>query len=230
MASGPWRDRDIPTRMGSTLMRSNVVSLRLLRPAFVVFFMAIVVMAPGARAQSAQDASAMVSGLADRALKLLGDKSISQTKREADFRILFTENFHVRSIGVFVLGRHWRRATPVQRKAYLRVFERFIVKIYTVRLGQYAGEQFKVLKSVGPDDRGVYLVDSEINRPEKTNISLSWTIRRAKAGLRVVDIVIENLSMAQTQREDFAAIIRRRGSIDGLIAALEEKMKKLEKS
>ena len=207
-----------------------MVSLRSLRPVFVLFFMAIVVMAPGARAQSAQDASAMVSSLANRALQILGDKSIPLAEREANCRVLFTENFHNRSIGVFVLGRHWRRATPAQRKAYLNVFERFIVKTYTVRLRQYTGEKFKIIRAMGPDERGVYLVDSEINRPDRNKISLSWTLRRAKAGLRVVDIVIQNLSMAQTQREDFAAIIRRRGSIDGLISALEEKMKKLDKS
>jgi len=216
--------------MGGRLKRSDMVSLRSLRPVFVLFFMAIVVMAPGARAQSAQDASAMVSSLANRALQILGDKSIPLAEREANFRVLFTENFHIRSIGVFVLGRHWRRATPAQRKAYLDVFERFIVKTYTVRLRQYTGEKFKIIRAMGPDERGVYLVDSEINRPDRNKISLSWTLRRAKAGLRVVDIVIQNLSMAQTQREDFAAIIRRRGSIDGLISALEEKMKKLDKS
>ena len=203
--------------------------LRTLRPVFVLFFVAVLVMAPGTRAESAQDAGAMISNLANRALQILGDKSIPPAKREANFRVLFAQNFHIRSIGVFVLGRHWRQATPAQRKAYLDVFERFIVKTYTVRLSQYAGEKFKVVKAMGPDDRGVYLVDSVINRPDRANISLSWTIRRAKAGLRVVDIVIENLSMAQTQREDFAAIIRKRGSIDGLIAALREKMKKLDK-
>lgn len=203
--------------------------LRTLRPVFVLFFVAVLVMAPGTRAESAQDASAMISNLANRALQILGDKSIPPAKREAKFRVLFAQNFHIRSIGVFVLGRHWRQATPAQRKAYLDVFERFIVKTYTVRLSQYAGENFKVVKVMGPDDRGVYLVDSVINRPDRAKISLSWTIRRAKVGLRVVDIVIENLSMAQTQREDFAAIIRKRGSIDGLIDALREKMKKLNK-
>jgi phospholipid transport system substrate-binding protein len=206
------------------------VILRSLRPIFVLFFMAPVFVVPGARAESAQEASTMVSNLANRALLILGDKSIPLAKREAKFRVLFAENFHIRSIGVFVLGRNWRRATPPQRKAYLEVFERFIVKTYTVRLSQYAGEKFRVTKAVGPDDRGVYLVDSVIERPGKSKISLSWIIRRAKAGLRVVDIVIENLSMAQTQREDFAAIIRKRGSIGGLIAALREKMKKLNKS
>ncbi len=204
--------------------------LRSLRPVFVLFFMAIVVAAPGARAESAQEASSMISKLANRALEILGNKTIPLAKREAKFRVLFEKNFHIRSIGVFVLGRNWRRATPAQRKAYLDVFELFIVKTYTVRLSQYAGEKFKIVKAVGPDDRGVYMVDSEIQRPGKTKISLSWVIRRAKAGLRVVDIVIENLSMAQTQREDFAAIIRKRGSIDGLISALKEKMKKLDKS
>ena len=207
-----------------------MLELRYLRSAILAFVMAVMVIAPGAHAESAKDASVMVGSLADRALTILGNKAVTRTKREAEFRILFKKNFHVRSIGVFVLGRHWRRATPAQRKAYLNVFERFIVKTYTVRLSQYAGEKFKIIKSTGPDDRGVYLVDSVINRPGKSSISLSWTIRRAKAGLRVVDIVIENLSMAQTQRDDFAGIIRTRGSIDGLIAALEEKMKKLEKS
>lgn len=216
--------------MGGILMRSEIVILRSLRPVFGLFFMALVVMAPGTQAESAEDASAMVSNLANQALQILGDTSIPLARREAKFRVLFANNFHIRSIGVFVLGRHWRRATPAQRNAYLEVFERFIVKTYTVRLSQYAGEKFKIVKSMGPDDRGVYLVDSVINRPGKTKISLSWTIRRAKAGLRVVDIVIENLSMAQTQREDFAAIIRKRGSIDGLITALREKMEKLDKS
>ena len=205
------------------------MNLRSLRPVFVLFFVAVVVMAQGTRAESAQDASAMISNLANQALQILGDKSIPSAKREAKFRVLFAQNFHIRSIGVFVLGRHWRQATPAQRKAYLDVFERFIVKTYTVRLSQYAGEKFEVVKAMGPDDRGVYLVDSVINRPDRAKISLSWTIRRAKVGLRVVDIVIENLSMAQTQREDFAAIIRKRGSIDGLIDALREKMKKLNK-
>lgn len=204
--------------------------LRSLRPVFVLFFVAAMFMAPVTRAESAEDAGEMVRNLANQALQILGDKSIPLARREAKFSVLFAKNFHIRSIGVFVLGRHWRRATPAQRKAYLGVFERFIVKTYTVRLRKYAGEKFKIVKSVGPDDRGVYLVDSEINRPGKSKISLSWTIRRARAGLRVVDIVIENLSMAQTQREDFAAIIRNRGSLDGLIAALREKMEKLDKS
>ena len=79
----------------------------------------------------------------------------------------------------------------------------------------------------GPDG-GAYSVDSVILQPGRPSIPLRWSIRKAKAGLKIVDVVIENLSMAQTQRADFAAILRQRGSIKGLIAALEEKMKSLD--
>ena len=202
--------------------------LRLLRPVLFILLIAVLGAAPGARAESAADARAMVEKLANRALTVLADKKMTRPAREAEFARLFRTNFHVPSIGVFVLGRHWRRATPAQRKAYLKVFETFIVKTYTVRLTKYAGEKFKVLKAAGPDGRGVYTVDSQIQQPQKSPIPLNWVIRRAKAGLRVVDIVIENLSMAQTQRDDFAAIIRRNGgSIDGLIKALKQKNKTL---
>lgn len=181
-----------------------------------------------ALAQSAAEAQALVQRLADRALEILADKSLTKSDREAQFAKLFTDNFHTRSIGIFVLGRYWRRATPEQRKTYLAIFKRFIVKTYTVRLSQYAGEKFRVRRASGPDN-GAYIVESEILQPSRPSIPLRWSIRRASSGLKIVDVVIENLSMAQTQRADFAAILRRRGSVDGLIKALEEKMASLDR-
>ena len=200
----------------------------MLRSALVVLLLVVAAPPQPAQAQSAADARALVQNLADRALKILADKSISKASREAEFAKLFIKNFHTRSIGVFVLGRHWRRATAAQRKEYLAVFQRLIVKTYTIRLSQYAGEQFRVRKATGPDG-GAYSVDSVVLQPGRAAIPLRWSIRRARAGLKIVDVVIENLSMAQTQRDEFAAILRRRGSIDGLIKALQEKMQTLDK-
>jgi phospholipid transport system substrate-binding protein len=200
---------------------------RLLRSTLVALLLVTAPPLHTAQAQSAAEARALVQNLADRALRILADKSMSKTAREAEFAKLFINNFHTRSIGVFVLGRHWRRATPAQRKAYLAVFERLIVKTYTVRLSQYAGEKFRVRRATGPDG-GAYTVDSVVLQPGRASIPLRWSIRRARAGLKIVDVVIENLSMAQTQRDEFAAILRRRGSIDGLITALQEKMRVLD--
>jgi len=210
-------------------MTASRTSLRIPGAAVVALALILTVAAgPRAvRAETAADAQALVKGIADRALAILADKSLAKAGREAQFAKLFTDNFHTRSIGIFVLGRHWRRASPTQRKAYLAVFERFVVKTYTVRLSQYAGEKFRMGRANGPDN-GVYVVESAIVLPNRPAIPLRWSIRRAVAGLRIVDVAIENLSMAQTQRADFAAILRQRGSVDGLIKALEEKMASLD--
>jgi len=202
--------------------------IRITSIAALALALTFVATAQQVRAQTAADAQALVSKLADRALEILADKSLDKAGREVQFAKLFTDNFHTRSIGVFVLGRYWRRATPAQRKAYLAVFRRFIVKTYTVRLSQYAGEKFRVRRASGPDN-GAYVVESEILQKNRPSIPLRWSIRRASTGLKIVDVVIENLSMAQTQRADFAAILRQTGSVDGLIKALEAKMAKLDR-
>jgi len=214
-------------------MTSDRTVLRLVRaamiaPAVVVFLLAATVPLAPAQAQSAADARALVQNMATKALAVLGNKSMSLPQREAEFAVLFKQNFHIRTIGVFVMGRHWRRATPEQRKAYLEVFERLIVKTYTVRLSQYAGEKFVIRGASGPDG-GAYTVDSQVLQEGRPAIPLRWALRNSKSGLKIVDVVIENLSMAQTQRDDFAAILRQRGSIDGFIAALKEKMAALDK-
>jgi phospholipid transport system substrate-binding protein len=210
-------------------MSSDRTRVRILTATVVAFVLVALAPLPAAQAQSAADARALVQNMADRALKVLADKSMSEAEREKQFGELFRQNFHIRSIGIFVLGRHWRRATPAQRKAYLEVFERLIVKTYSVRLSKYAGEKFVIRAASGPEG-GAYSVDSVVLQEGRSPIPLRWLLRRSKEGLKIVDVVIENLSMAQTQRDDFAAILRQRGSIDGLIAALKEKMVTLDKS
>jgi phospholipid transport system substrate-binding protein len=211
-------------------MRADRTRLRIVRGTVLAFLLVAVgattMPLSAAMAQSAADARALVQNLADKGLKVLGDKSITKAKREAEFATLFNQNFHVHTIGVFVLGRHWRRATPEQRKAYLTVFEKLIVKTYSQRLSQYAGEDFRIRGA--SVDRGVYSVDSVVLREGREPIPLRWLLRKSRSGLRIVDVVIENLSMAQTQRDDFASILRRRGSMDGFIEALKEKVRSLD--
>jgi len=209
-------------------MTASRISARIIWVGLVALALMVAAAPRAVQAQSAADAQELVQALANRALEILADKSMTKADRETEFAKLFINNFHTRSIGVFVLGRHWRRATAAQRKAYLNVFERFIVKTYTVRLRQYAGEKFRVRRATGPDN-GAFVVESVILQKSRPSIPLRWSIRRASTGLKIVDVVIENLSMAQTQRADFAAILRRRGSVDGLIKALEEKMRSLDR-
>ena len=174
------------------------------------------------------DANEKVQVLADQALSILADKSISRVDREARLKTLFLDNFDVKAIGKFVIASHWRTATDQERADFLAVFQDYVVKTYAVQLGQYAGEKFKVL-SAQPEKRGVVVI-SQVAPPNRPPIELKWRLRKPKSGsLWIVDVVVENISMALTQRQEFAAVIQQRGgTLQGLIVALREKIQELE--
>jgi len=175
------------------------------------------------------DAKAMVQQLADRALGILARKDIPKAERESQLHDLLVANFNVPAIGRFVVASYWRSASKQEKAEFLEVFEVYVVKTYSAQLGQYSGEKFRVL-SAAPDQKGV-VVTSEVVPVDREPVDLKWRIRQSKPGeLKVVDVVVENISMALTQRQEFASVIQKRGgTLSGLVEALREKIADLDK-
>ena len=99
------------------------------------------------RAQAnAQDARAFVATLGEQAIQVLGPNA-SPAQRLARFRELFHDDFDIPGIGQFVLGRYWRTATPQQQQDFLGLFQEYLVRAYSARLSEYAGEPFRVTGS-----------------------------------------------------------------------------------
>lgn len=154
------------------------------------------------------------------AIAVLADKGQSDQAREQAFRGLFTSGFDVALLSRFVLGRHWRRASLEERQEFRQLFEDFIVATYARRLGGYSGETLAVgaTRSLG---EGRAEVSSLLNRPEGAAIKVRWRLRQAGETWRIVDIVVEGVSMAATQRSEFASVIARgNGRLAGLLQAL----------
>ncbi len=152
------------------------------------------------------------------------DKAITDEQRQARFREILTETFDLPTIARFTLGRYWRIASKKQRDDYVRLFEEFIVQAYSHRFKDLSGQTFEVKQSheINARDR---LVLSEIKiKPGKPPIRVNWRVRRRDNAYRVIDVVVEGVSMSVTQRDEFAAVIRRSGGkVEGLLAALRRK-------
>jgi phospholipid transport system substrate-binding protein len=163
----------------------------------------------------AQDAGALISGIANRVLTLL-KSGASDAERESELATVLRENFDLPGIGRTVLGRHWNAATPEQRKRFIAAFEKAEVRAYSNRFKEYSGQSLVVGKVThqNPAD----LVDAQIVQPNGQTINLVWEVVNNK----IVDVSIEGVSMAITRRSDFNAYIQRNG-IDGLIAELERR-------
>ncbi len=196
--------------------------MRMLRP-FIAAFFAVTFLSLSAYAQDAraENAERFIADLGDRALQVLVVDTQSDDERIGAFRSLLNEGFDLPLIGRYALGRYWRRATPDQKSEYAQLFEDFIVRTYAARLGQYSGETLKVVSSRA--DNKDMIVTSEIVRDDQPAIRVDWRVRESDSGPKIVDVVVEGVSMLLTQRDEFASVIQRSGgNVEGLLTRLRD--------
>jgi len=171
------------------------------------------------------EAGDFIMGLADKAIAGLTDLNVPVGERTTRFRVLLNDGFDVHHIGRFVLGRFWRTASEAERAEYLQLFEDFIVHSYATRFREYAGENLKVVSTRGAADNEAYVL-SDLVRPSGPPVRVEWRLRRENSGFKIVDVLVESVSMSITQRDDFSATIQRAGGkVEGLLAVLRDKVK-----
>ena len=173
-------------------------------------------------AAAAADPTALINNLGREALAVLG-KGTNESQRVARFRELLRADFDVPGIARFVLGRYWNTATEDQRAEFVKLFENYVALAYATRLAEYAGEQFKVTGS-RPDGDGA-IVSSQILRPAgSAPIKVDWRLTGRNGNYKLSDVSVDGISMAVTQRSEFASVIQHNGGqLQGLIAMLREK-------
>ncbi len=169
------------------------------------------------------EAKTFITKLADTGIGFLEKQDISQEEREKEFRKLLQKNFDMKTIGRFALGRYWKTSSKGQQAEYLRLFEEMIISVYSRRFSEYNGQELKV-KKARPEGKKDVLVMSSIIQENGPEISIDWRVRKKKDGkLKVIDIMVEGVSMSLTQRSDFASVIQRGGgNVDILLAHLRK--------
>src|SRR5499427_10507721 len=168
------------------------------------------------------DAVAFMNQLWSRAAELLNNKA-DPAMRQARFRQLFHEDFDCDGIARFVLGRYWRSASAEERGEFTKLFEDYVVFVYTARLANFGGQTFKIRGSRSDGD-GV-IVSTDVISPGSTSpLRMDWRLVNDNGAYKINDVIIEGISMAVTQRSEFASIIQRNGGqLGGLIAMMREK-------
>ncbi|MGL4426328.1 MAG: MlaC/ttg2D family ABC transporter substrate-binding protein [Alphaproteobacteria bacterium] len=163
-----------------------------------------------------------VKGLGEKVIHLLADKSIGREGREKSFLTMLEQDFAMASIGKFVLGKHWRNLSTGKRQEYLRLFKKNLSHSYAIRFEGYNNEKFLVLKgkTIPPlQGKKNWKVFSHIVKPEGSKTEVVWLVVQTPTGFRVMDVIVENVSMSVTQRSEYATIIEREG-MEGLLKKL----------
>ena len=170
------------------------------------------------------DPGSYVMEMTTNAINTLTDKSISQNEKESQFGKLFDKNFDVSSISRFVLGKYWKQASLDQKKNFIKAFRNYVVKTYSSRFNEYSGEKLKLVNYENEKNPKIFLVHTILERQDAPVIKVDWRIGKKKDRFVILDIIIEGISLAITQRSEFVSVIdQNEGSIDQLISLLKER-------
>jgi phospholipid transport system substrate-binding protein len=168
------------------------------------------------------DAVAFMNKLWDRAVEVLNNKT-DPTIREARFRELFHTDFDCPGIARFVLGRYWRAASEEEQHEFVKLFEDYVVFVYTARLSNFGGEALKVRGSRSDGD-GVIVSTDVIGPGGVSTMKIDWRLVAGNGTYKISDVIVEGISMMVTQRSEFASVVQRNGGqVRGLIAMMREK-------
>lgn len=176
-----------------------------------------------AHAATKSDAQAFIERIADRGIGFLETHKGSPEKQRAAFRDLLRDNFDLNTIGRFAMGKYWRVATPQQRADYSRLFETMIVRVYSERFASYNGQKLSVDGSKELSDTDTMVQSRIIPTDNSSPVKVEWRVRKSGGTFKVVDIVVEGVSMSVTQRSDFSAVIEKGG---GNVSVLIDHLRK----
>jgi phospholipid transport system substrate-binding protein len=182
---------------------------------------ALMTISSGQAYADAAGAEKFVDSMAQKAIGFLGDEALSQEQRKKEFNTLLQHHFDLDTIGRFALGRYWAQATPAQQKEYLRLFNKMVIEVYSRRFDEYKGQDVQVKGSRADGEKDM-IVKSVIVPDEGAEVSVDWRVRNKGGSYKIIDVIVEGVSMAVTQRSDFASVIQRGGGkIDVLIEHLK---------
>ena len=172
---------------------------------------------PAAAAAGPDD---FIRALGNQAIEVIRSAASPDQKR-AYFHRALHQDFDLRSICRFVLGPYWRGASEAERQQFKGLLEAHLMDFYGQRLAEYNGESLRVIGS--RTEPGGAMVSSEIIRPQGPPIKVDWRLNTRNGVYKITDLIVDGVSMALTQRSEFAGLIQRNGGqLAGLLANMGE--------
>ncbi len=194
----------------------------------------------GPAAEHDPDAARFIRNMAARAIDIFTEEGLSVDERRQRFRHLVVQSIAVNGVSRFVLGRHWQRASEAEREEYTALFRDVIIPGWADRLFvavdtrdrlrrglRIARDTITVTQSVPVQSaragQRTALVYSLIAISEGPPVRVVWRVATTGKDFKLTDVYIQGISMAQTQRDEIASVIRQNGGlVAGLITILRD--------
>ena len=173
------------------------------------------------------DPKEFVQELVAEAIEKLSDKNLTNDEKAEFVEKVAIENVDINALGLYTLGELRKSSNESDLMNYQVAFEKYFLKSLTSRLADYSSSKFEVVES--EKKSATYTIVKSIINPEDggPNVKIDWRIYTKNPEKPLIrDLIVEGLSLARTQREEFSSILSSNNNdIKILIKKLEEFVK-----
>ena len=164
-----------------------------------------------------------VQSTVNRASKLLGE-DITKNEKIEKLKLIAKETVDIRGIGFYTRGKKRKSLNEQEKKRYAELFEEYFLKSFSSRLAEYTNPEIDV-QSKEKLNENYTIVNSILKATnERPEIKIDWRIYTKNTENPLIrDLIIEGLSLARTQKEEFASVLNSNNDdIEALFKVLEE--------
>ena len=164
-----------------------------------------------------------VQSTVDRASLILS-KNITKEEKINQLKVIAKDTVDIKGVGFYSLGGARKSLSNDQKKKYLSLFEKYFLKSFSSRLSEYTNPKIEV-RGKRVLNKNYTIVNSVlVSTPERPEVKIDWRVyTKDPENPLIRDLIIEGLSLARTQKEEFASILTSNdGDINTLFKILEE--------
>ena len=168
-----------------------------------------------------------VQSTVNRASKILS-KNISKDEKIIELQTIAKETVDIKKIGFYTLGSARKSLDNDQRDKYIKLFENYFLKTFASRLAEYTNPEIDVYDKEVINENFTIVKSTLKGTSERPEVKIDWRIiTKDPANPLILDLIIEGLSLARTQKEEFSSILNSNdGDINALFETLIEFTKK----
>ena len=164
-----------------------------------------------------------VQSTVNRASQTLS-KDISKEEKMLELQELAKDTVDIKGIGFYTLGKYRKEITSDQKKQYSILFENYFLKSFSSRLAEYSNPKINVTSKEKKNENYTIVSSILVATNDRPEVKIDWRIYTKNPNKPLIrDLIIEGLSLARTQKEEFSSIIK---SNDNSISALFQSLEK----
>ena len=186
-----------------------------------IFFYISIILLISSNSNSAElNAETFVLKLTEDAKIIFNDKSLNKDSRLKKLNELSAKYLDLDALAGYTLGDYREKATATERDSFNKLFREYFIKNMSSKLNDFADQELKIIDSKKINENNIIVSTKIFSKKDAQEIAVDWRIYIKESKLLARDLVVEGLSLARTQKEEFASIIASKG-FSGVIIALE---------